>query len=71
MQINNKYNIKLNEVAVENKWNPDEIKEDKNELRKSKLLRLFPKTNMGHRPSEPENHQRRPIFRSKMIRSSG
>ena len=56
MQINNKYNIKLNEVAVENKWNPDEIKEDKNELRKSKLLRLFSKTNMGRRPSEPGNH---------------
>ena len=24
IQINNKYNIKLNEVADENKWNPDE-----------------------------------------------
>ena len=49
IQINNKYNIKLNEFAVENKWNPDEIKGagNKNELRKSKLLRLFSKTNMG------------------------
>ena len=49
IQINNKYNIKLNEVAVENKWNPDEIKGrgNKNELRKSKLLRLFSKTIMG------------------------
>ena len=48
IQINNKYNIKLNEVAVENKWNPDEMKKkNKNELRESKLLRLFSKTNMG------------------------
>ena len=45
IQINNKYNIKLNEVAVENKWNPDE--KNKNELRKSNLFRLFSKTNMG------------------------
>ena len=33
IQINNKYNIKLNEVAAENKWNPDEMrKKNKNEL---------------------------------------
>ena len=39
IQINNKCNIKLNEVAVENKWNPDEMKKkNKNELRESKLL---------------------------------
>ena len=47
IQINNKCNIKLNEVAVENKWNPKMRKKNKNELRESKLLRLFSKRNMG------------------------
>ena len=49
IQTTHNHNSKLNKVAVENKWNPDEIKQgrNKNELRKSKLLRLFSKTNMG------------------------
>ena len=48
MQTHTTNHIKLNEVAVENKWNPDEMrKKNKNELRESKLLRLFSKTIMG------------------------